>query len=110
MLFYCFDLLEFLSYRCELALYSQISTKEFLIKTSSLLTNQDIDPSVHTKILQTAKCWEELFRPHEDLLPMYFQFYAGLLRKEFPIQKDYVSPHKPKDFKIQRQKVEQKKQ
>jgi hypothetical protein len=61
---------------------------------------QDIDENVKTKILQTVKCWEELFRPHEDLLPMYFQFYAGLLRKEFPIQNDYTSPHKPKNFKF----------
>lgn len=72
--------------------------------------NQDLDNSVQTKILQTVKCWEQLFRPHEDLLPMYFQFYAGLLRKEFPIQKEYVSPHRPKDFKIQKQRQEQKKQ
>jgi hypothetical protein len=54
--------------------------------------------------LQTIKCWEELFRPHEDLLPMFFQFYAGVLRKGFPIQKDYVSPHRPKDFKVQKPK------
>jgi|JI9StandDraft_1071089.scaffolds.fasta_scaffold1015014_1 hypothetical protein len=71
--------------------------------------NQDIDNDVQTKVLQTVKCWEELFRPYEDLLPMYFQFYAGLLRKDFPIQKDYVSPHRPKDFKVQRQKQEQQK-
>jgi hypothetical protein len=62
--------------------------------------NQETDENVKTKIMQTVKVWEELFRPHEDLLPMYFQFYAGLLRKEFPIQNNYVSPHRPKDFKI----------
>lgn len=70
--------------------------------------SQDIDNAVQTKILQTVKCWEELFRPHEDLLPMFFQFYAGLLRKEFPMQKDYVSPHRPHDFKVQKPKKEQK--
>ncbi len=62
--------------------------------------SQDIDPAVHAKILQTIRCWEELFRPHEDLLPMFFQFYAGLLRKDFPIQANYVSVYRPKDFKI----------
>lgn len=40
VLYYCFDLLEFLSYRCELALFSQISSKEFLLKISGLLMNQ----------------------------------------------------------------------
>jgi hypothetical protein len=109
VLFFCFDLLEYLSFRCELALYSQISTKEFLLKISGLLMAQDLDPSVQVKVLQTVKVWEELFRPHEDLLPMYFQFYAGLLRKEFPIQNNYVSPHRPKDFKIYK-KAEPKKQ
>lgn len=64
VLFFCFDLLEYLSYRCELALYSQISSKEFLLKISGLLMAQDIDASVQTKILQTIRCWEELFRPH----------------------------------------------
>lgn len=109
VLFLCFDLLEYLSYRCELALYSQISSKEFLLKISGLLMAQDIDASVQTKVLQTIRCWEELFRPHEDLLPMFFQFYAGLLRKEFPIQNGYVSPYRPKDFKIYK-KTEPKKQ
>lgn len=70
--------------------------------------SQDVDSGVQTKILQTIKCWDELFRPHEDLLPMFFQFYAGLLRKEFPIQNNYVSPHRPKDFKIYK-KAENKK-
>jgi len=65
--------------------------------------SQDIDPAVHTKILQTVKCWEELFRPHEDLIPLFFQFYAGLLRKEFKIQNNYSSPHKPSDFKVYKQ-------
>jgi hypothetical protein len=109
VLFLCFDLLEYLSYRCELALYSQISSKEFLLKISGLLMAQDIDASVQAKVLQTIRCWEELFRPHEDLLPMFFQFYAGLLRKEFPIQNSYVSPYRPKDFKIYK-KSEPKKQ
>ena len=62
--------------------------------------NQELEAGVHNKILQTVRCWEELFRPHEDLLPMFFQFYAGLLRKDFPIQANYVSPYRPKDFKI----------
>ena len=59
---------------------------------------------MHEKILQTVRCWEELFRPHEDLLPMFFQFYAGLLRKEFPIQMNYVSQHRPNNFKIYQKK------
>ena len=71
---------------------------------STLLMNKDLDPAIQTKILQTIKVWEELFRPHDDLLPMFFQFYAQILKKEFPSQKDYVSPHRPKDFKIQQRK------
>ena len=43
--------------------------------------NQELDPIVHTKILQTIKVWEEMFRPHDDLLPMFFQFYAQILKK-----------------------------
>lgn len=81
VLYYCFDLLEYLSYRCELALYSQISTKEFLLKLSALLMSQDIDEVVKTKMLETIKSWDDLFRVNEDLLPMFFQFYAGILRK-----------------------------
>jgi hypothetical protein len=65
---------------------------------------------VHAKILQTIRCWEELFRPHEDLLPMFFQFYAGLLRKDFPIQTNYVSPYRPKDFKIYKKSEPKKKE
>ncbi len=41
-----FVLLEFLVYECELSLYSQISTKEFLLKISGLLMNKDIEPDV----------------------------------------------------------------
>jgi hypothetical protein len=58
VLFYCFDLLEYLSYRCELALYSQISTKEFLLKISGILMGEGLDTAVQTKLLQTIKCWE----------------------------------------------------
>lgn len=64
VLFYCFDLLEFLSFRCEQALYMQICTKEFLLKVSGLLMNKEIDPTVHAKVLATIKVWEELFRPY----------------------------------------------
>jgi hypothetical protein len=38
-----FNLLEYLGYECELSLYSQISTKEFLFKISGMLTNKEID-------------------------------------------------------------------
>jgi hypothetical protein len=38
-----FTLLEYLAYECELSLYSQISTKEFLFKISGMLTNKEID-------------------------------------------------------------------
>ena len=33
---------------------------------------------------------------------MYFQFYAGLLRKEFPIDNKYVSPHRPQGFQVRK--------
>lgn len=69
--------------------------------------SKDVDPLVQTKILQTIRVWEELFRPHEDLLPMFFQFYAGVLRKEFPVDHEYVSKHKPKNYKVIK-KVEKK--
>ena len=71
--------------------------------------NPDADREVQIKILQTIKVWEELFRAHDDLLPMFFQFYAQILKKEFPIQKDYVSAHRPKDFDNKRRKQEQRK-
>ena len=64
--------------------------------------NKDVDPSVSDflikvkqKILETVFCWEELFRPHEDLLPLFFQFYAGLLRNNFEIPHDYRSVFRP---------------
>lgn len=41
-----FTLLEFLAYNCELSLFTQISTKEFLFKISGLLMNKDIDTAV----------------------------------------------------------------
>ena len=94
-----FSLLEFLAYNCELSLYSQISTKDFLFKISGILMNKDVDPAVKEKILQTIFCWEELFRPHEDLLSLFFQFYAGVLRNNYEIPHDYVSPFRPAKLK-----------
>lgn len=41
-----FTLLEFLAYECELSLYSQISTKEFLFKISGFLLSKDVEPEV----------------------------------------------------------------
>lgn len=49
--------------------------------------------------MQTIYCWEELFRPHEDLLPLFFTFYAGLLRNNFEIPHGYVSPYRPAKLK-----------
>lgn len=46
-----------------------------------------------------VRCLDELFRPHEDLLPLFFQFYAGMLKKGFEIPHDYVSPYRPKELK-----------
>lgn len=37
-----FTLLEYLAYECELSLYSQIATKEFLFKISGILMNKEI--------------------------------------------------------------------
>lgn len=45
------------------------------------------------------RCWEELFRPHQDLLPMFFQFYDGLQKKGYENKSDYVSPYRPKELK-----------
>lgn len=58
--------------------------------------------------METVYCWEELFRPHEDLLPMFFQFYAGLLRNNFEVPHDYKSPFRPAQLK-QYKKPEQPK-
>jgi hypothetical protein len=55
---------------------------------------------VKTKILETVYCWEELFRPHEDLLPLFFQFYAGILRNGFDIPHDYKSVFRPEQLKV----------
>jgi hypothetical protein len=44
-------------------------------------------------------CWEELFRPHEDLLPLFFQFYAGVLRNGYDIPADYRSRFRPATFR-----------
>lgn len=46
LLINAFMLLEFLGYECELSLYSQIATKEFLFKISGLLMNKDVDQAV----------------------------------------------------------------
>lgn len=70
--------------------------------------NKDIDPMAKSKVMETVYCWEELFRPHEDLLPMFFQFYAGLLRNNFEIPHDYKSPFRPAQLK-QYKKPEQPK-
>ena len=59
---------------------------------------------VKNKIMQTIYCWEELFRPHEDLVPLFFQFYAGVLRQEFAIPHDYVSPYRPAQLKQYKKK------
>lgn len=55
------------------------------------------------------RCWEELFKPHQDLLPMFFQFYDGLVKKGFDTKKEYVSPYRPKELKKYPSKAEQQK-
>lgn len=52
LLINAFNLLEFLAYECELSLYSQIATKEFLFKISGLLMNKDVDPIVFPPLTQ----------------------------------------------------------
>ena len=59
--------------------------------------------------MQTIYCWEELFRPHEDLLPLFFQFYAGLLRQNFDIPHGYTSPFRPAELKKYLKKQQEKK-
>lgn len=52
LLINAFNLLEFLAYECELSLYSQIATKEFLFKISGLLMNKDVDPTVLVSLME----------------------------------------------------------
>ena len=40
------DLVEYLSYQTELAFYSQIATKDFLMRISVLIQSKDLDPLV----------------------------------------------------------------
>lgn len=61
--------------------------------------NKEIDPEVKAKIMESIYCCEELFRPHEDLLPMFFQFYAGLLRNGYDVPHDYKSVYRPAQLK-----------
>ena len=61
--------------------------------------NKEVDPDVKNKIMETIFCCEELFRPHEDLLPLFFHFYAGLLRNGFDIPHGYKSPFRPTQLK-----------
>lgn len=46
VLFLMMDLLEYLSYQTELSFYSQVATKDFLLRISGLLQSKDLDPAV----------------------------------------------------------------
>lgn len=46
VLFLTLDLLEYLSYQTELSFYSQVATKDFLMRVSGLLQSKDLDPAV----------------------------------------------------------------
>lgn len=54
---------------------------------------------VAQKILQFIKSEYELFKPHQDLLPTFFQFYEGLIKKGYDKKADYVSPYRPAELK-----------
>ena len=116
VLFLTMDMLEYIGYQTELTFYSQVATKDFLLRLSGLLQAKDLNEAVmrnlskvSNKILSTVKCWEELFKPHQDLLPMFFQFYDGLVKKGYDTKKDYVSPYRQKKKKKYPTKAEQQK-
>lgn len=46
VLYLVMDMLEYLSYQSELPFFSQISTKDFLLRISSLLQSKDLDEVV----------------------------------------------------------------
>jgi len=65
VLFLTMDMLEYLGYHTELSFYSQIATKDFLLRLSGLLQAKDLDEAVivdfiqvSNKILSTVRCWE----------------------------------------------------
>lgn len=42
----CLDLLEYLTYTCEITLYNQISSKDFLMKVGTILKSHDLGEDV----------------------------------------------------------------
>lgn len=85
------ELLEYLSYTCEMTLYNQIATKEFMMRIGALLKSHDSDDLVKKRICCLIKCWRETF--HKDLQVLFFQFYDNVIQKGFDIPSNYVSPY-----------------
>jgi hypothetical protein len=77
-----FTLLEYLAYECELSLYSQISTKEFLFRISGLLMNKEITQEVLFFICRLKiKLWKRLSvgKNYFDHMMIYFQcFFSSM--------------------------------
>lgn len=46
VLFLTMDLLEYIAYQTELSFYSQVATKDFLLRLSGLLQSKDLDEAV----------------------------------------------------------------
>ena len=106
------DLIEYLMYVTELPFWSQICTKQFLMKISQILQSKDqaspvnkLLMQVSQRILEFVKAEYEVFKPHQDLLPTFFQFYEGFLKKGYDQKGSYVSPYRPKELKKYATKV-----
>jgi len=60
----CLDLLEYLTYSCEITLYNQISSKDFLLKVGTILKSHDLGEEVNTKkgsFSLTRESWNSVF-------------------------------------------------
>lgn len=51
VLYLVMDMLEYLSYQSELPFFSQVSTKDFLLRISSLLQSKDLDEVVRMSLM-----------------------------------------------------------
>ncbi len=88
-----FDLLEYLSYACELPLLQQISTKDFLMRVGGIIRAK-IAPEVMARLGALIKVWQELMNEQRDLLDMFWKFNSSLeQRTEIAIPESYVSKY-----------------
>lgn len=86
-----FELLEYLSFACDLPLLQQISSKDFLMRVGAIIRAK-ISEQVLARLAALIRVWQVLMEEQRDLLDMFWKFNGSLQqRSELSIPSTYTS-------------------